>query len=146
MANVGYADINTQDAATLLGTTKWNVQNWCRWGYIKYINVGEGTQRPRYMFTEDEIDRVDKLIKKYGKRGWFNHVKDELNKTNQSKPEETVTKVADPETYIPDDTDEITGYIKKIRALKVQRDKLLAELDNIDEAIKTMRQKVIDSI
>lgn len=146
MANVGYADINTQDAATLLGTSKWNIQNWCRWGYMKYINVGDGNVRPRYMFTEDEIDRIDKLIKKYGKRGWIVHIKNEMAKETQSKSEETVTTVSNPEDYIPDDTDEITDYVKKIRALKVQRDKLLAELDNIDEAIKTMRQKVIDAI
>lgn len=145
MANVGYADINTVDAATLLGVSKWNVQDWCRKGYIKYINVGEGNYRPRYMFTEDEVERIRRLMEKYGS-DWRNHANEGLSNNAKPEPEVSITTTISPEDYIPDDTDEITGYIKKIRALKIQRDKLLAELDAIDETIKTMRAKVIESI
>lgn len=144
MANVGYVDINTADAATLLGVSKWSIQDWCKKGYIKYINVGEGNFRPRYMFTEDEIERIRRLMEEYGSN-WRNHSKEGLsNKKMETKVEDTRTE--DPEDYIPDDTDEIVNYVKKIRTLKIQRDKLLAELDTIDESIKTMRQKVIESI
>lgn len=144
MANVGYADINTADAATLLGVSKWSIQQWCKNGCIQYINVGEGDFRPRYMFTEDEVERVRKLMEKYG-HAWRKHSKEGISNKNQ-KSEVAITTTINPEDYIPDNTDETISYIKKIRSLKIQRDKLLAELDTIDEAIKTMRQKVIDSI
>lgn len=145
--NVGYADLNTSDVATMLGVQKCTVSLWCRQGRIRFQNVSDGTSRPRYLFTDDEVERVRKLIDMYGKN-WIlhNHIDEE------QKPEEPQTTVAvikdvfKPDDYIPDDTDEVVSDIKKLRDLKVQRDKLLMELDSIDEAIKNLRQKVIESI
>ena len=144
--NVGYDHLSTTDVATILGVNRTNVTIWCREGYIKFTNVGDGNKRPRYMFDEDEVERVRRLREKYG-RNWILYAK-----SNEVKPAKPIAKandldtMIDPDDYIPDDTDEITGYIKKIRALKVQRDKLLVELDSIDESIKTMREKVIAAI
>lgn len=143
--NVGYDHLSTSDVATILGVNRTNVTIWCRNGYIKYTNVGDGNKRPRYMFDEDEVERVRRLREKYGKN-WILY-----SKSNEAKPAEpvstaTIITAINPDDYIPDDTEEIAGYIKKIRALKIQRDKLLAELDSIDETIKTMKAKVIESI
>ena len=142
--NVGYENLSAPDVATILGVSRCTVTGWCRQGYIKFINVGNGTERPRYMFDEDEVERVRKLIDKYGVKSWILHTKEP--KTAVATPRATIITTTNPEEYIPDDTDEITGYVKKIRALTVQRDKLLSELDAIDESIKTMREKVINAI
>lgn len=148
--NVSYENINTADAATMLGVTKQTVAYWCRHKLIRYTDVSNGSMKARYMFDTDELDRVNKLIEKYGAKAWINHANEGLDdmailpvKAPEVKPMMATT---DPEDYIPDNTDEVVSYVKKIRALKIQRDKLLNELDSIDEAIKTMRQKVIESI
>lgn len=141
--NVGYENLSTADVATILGVNKTSVTLWCRKGYIRYTNVGEGDISPRYMFDEDEIERVRKLRDRYG-RSWILYAKADNHTAIASK--QTAIEEINPDDYIPDDTEEITGYIKKIRALKVQRDKLLTELDSIDETIKTLRDKVIEAI
>ena len=142
--NVGFENLSAPDVATILGVSRCTVTGWCRQGYIKYINVGNGTERPRYMFDEDEVEKVRKLIDKYGVKSWISHIKEAKPATD--KPKATIITAINPDDYIPDDTDETIGYIKKIRELKIQRDKLLAELDSIDESIKTMRSKVIEAI
>ena len=144
--NVGYADLNTSDVATMLGVQRCTVSLWCRQGRIKYQNVSDGTSRPRYLFTDDEVNRVSKLIDKYGKKNWVlhNHI-DEGKSEDTQKPVAVIKDTFTPEDYIPD-ADETINDIKKLRELKVQRDKMLAELDAIDDAIKNLRQKVIESI
>lgn len=148
--NVSYENINTADAATMLGVSKTTVTYWCRHKLIKYVDMSGGTGKARYMFDADELDRVNKLIEKYGARAWTNHANEGLNDTVILTVEEKEVKpmmaTTDPEDYIPDNTDEVVSYVKKIRALKIQRDKLLNELDSIDEAIKSMKSKVIESI
>lgn len=149
--NVGFADINTEDAATMLGVQRQTISYWCRQGYIRFFNVSDGNKKPRYLFTDDEINRVSKLIDNYGKYNWI-HYNDIHNGVEKEEPEEahmeetTIKEEIKPEEYIVDNTDEIVDYVKKIRQLKVQRDKMLAELDAIDESIKTMRAKVMEAI
>ena len=149
MANVGYENYNTSDVATMLGVQKCTVGYWCKHGYIGYQDVSSpGSSRPRYMFDEDEVNRVSKLIDKYGKKNWILH-----NRNSELKPVIVSESVSSPDDYIPDETDEAIGYIKKIRALKIQRDQLLSEreridrdIDSVEEAIQTMRSKVIEAI
>ncbi len=147
--NVGYADINTADAATMLGVQQQTVSNWCRQGYIRFFNVSDGNKKPRYLFTDDEINRVSKLIDNYGKYNWihYNDVCDNTKEeeTMETQNEETTTEEIKPEEYI-EDVDETINNIKKLRELKIKRDKMLAELDAIDNEIKNLRQKVIESI
>lgn len=148
--NVSYENINTADAATMLGVSKTTVTYWCRHNLIRFVDMSGGTGKARYMFDADELDRVNKLIEKYGSRAWTNHAYEGLESKVILHVEDKAVKpmmaTTDPEDYIPDNTDETYDYIKKIRALKVQRDKLLNELDSIDEAIKQMKTKVIESI
>ena len=86
-----------------------------------------------------------KLRDQYG-RGWTRHNDISVPAPVAKTAEVTTYGVTNPEEYITDDIDETVDCIKKIRALKIQRDKLLAELDSIDEAIKSMKQKVIEAI
>lgn len=143
--NVGYADINTQDAATMLGVQQQTVTNWCRQGHIRFFNVSDGNKKPRYLFTDDEINRVSKLIDNYGKYNWV-HYNDIIEKKPEedNQMEEAITEIK-PEEYI-EDTDEVVNDIKRLRELKVRRDKMLAEIDAMDADIKSLRQKIIESI
>ncbi len=150
--NVGFEDYNSADIATILGVQRCTVSYWCRKGYIRYQDVSSpGSNKPRYLFTIDEVDRVSKLIDKYGKNAWCNHADEGIIKAN--KPEKmAVNPVIEIATVNPvtdcanDDTEEIAGYIGKIKQLKRQRESLLAEIDSLDNAIRTMRQRVIDAI
>lgn len=143
--NVGYADISAQDAATMLGVQQQTVTKWCREGQIRFFNVSDGNKKPRYLFTDDEINRVSKLIDNYGKYNWV-HYNDIIEKKpdEDNQMEEVITEIK-PEEYI-EDTDEVINDIKKLRELKIQRDKMLAELDKLDVTIKSMRDKIIKSI
>ena len=148
--NVTFDKINTEDAATMLGVHNTTVSYWCRNGLIRFTDISDGTHKSRYMFTADELDRVNKLIEKYGKKAWTRHAMEGLDyevvKPVEAEVVKPIITTTDPEDYIPDNTDETYSYIKKIRALKVQRDKLLNEIDSIDEAIKKLKTKVIESI
>lgn len=147
MANVGYEHYNTTDVATLFGVQKCTVADWCRKGYIKYTDVSSpGSNRPRYLFEEDEVERVSRLINAHGKRAWFIYDVEEAKKAPTPEPKNDIYGVTNPEEYIIDDTDEIVDLVKKKRALEVQKAKLLAEVDSVTEAIETIKQKLIDKI
>ncbi len=151
--NVGYEDFNTTDVAQLLGVSHQTVTYWCRQGYIKYQDVSSpGSDRPRYKFDEDEVNRVAKLIDKYGKKEWTLHNNIARQSENNAEPIKEPSPIAELGSEITidpvnlEDTESIAMYIGKIRHLKSQRDKLLKELDSLDNAIKEMRQKVIEAI
>ena len=72
--NVSYADINTTDAAQMLGVTAQAVRAWCRNEDINYVDVAEAkSNAPRYLIPDDEVQRIMNLMKQYGKRGWIKH-------------------------------------------------------------------------
>lgn len=148
--NVTFDNINTADAATMLGVHTTTVSYWCRNGLIRFTDLSDGTNKSRYMFTADELDRVNNLITKYGKKGWTKHsmegLDDEDVKPVEVEAVKPIITTTDPAEYIPDNTDEIVCDIKKLRALIVQREKLLNEVDSVDEAIRNMREKVIKQI
>lgn len=153
MANVGFEDISAADVATMLGVQRCTVTYWCRNGYIKFQDVSEaGSKRPRYMFTYDEVERVSKLIEKYGLKAWCHHANEGLDVVPVKGKELCPAKITvfnnapENKTTETDDTEEIAGYIGKIRQLKKQREKLLEEIDALDNAIKSMRAKVIEAI
>lgn len=145
--NVSYEEYNTSDVAQLLGVERRTVTWWCRNGYIKYQDVsGPGSTKPRYLFTVDEVNRVSNLIDKYGKRKWMDY--NDLHSADEQKKVVITPQpvVANPMDINFDNTEEVAGYVTKIRALKKQRDKLLEELDALDNAIREMKQKVIEAI
>lgn len=72
MANVKYDETNCSDLAKSLKIDKSTVQAWCRKGYIHCIDVSEKeSKRPRYLIPDSEVDRITKLVRKYGKRKWL---------------------------------------------------------------------------
>lgn len=148
--NVTFDKINTEDAATVLGVNRTTVTYWCRNGLIRFTDLSDGVGKARYMFDADELDRINRLIEKYGSRAWTRHANEglaiEANEPIKTEAIKPIIATTDPEEYIPDETDELVSTIKKIRALKIQRDKLLNEIDSIDEAIIKLKQKVVDAI
>lgn len=70
--NVSYKELNTVDVAKALKLDKTTVSAWCRKGYINFIDVSEpGSSKPRYQIPQWEFDRIQKLIRKFGKRNWM---------------------------------------------------------------------------
>lgn len=70
--NVSYKELNTVDVAKALKLDKTTVAAWCRKGYINYQDVSEpGSSKPRYQIPQWEFDRIQKLIRKFGKRQWM---------------------------------------------------------------------------
>lgn len=143
--NAKYDELNTSDVATMLGVQKCTVAYWCQKGYIKFQDISNpGSNRPRYLFDVEEVNRVAKLKEKYGK-SWVNH-----NDRVEVAPEEPKTTkgyygITDPEDYIPD-VDETINDIKKLRALKVQRDRLLSEVDALTKAIDDLKAKIAETL
>lgn len=148
MANVGYEHYNTSDVATLFGVQKCTVADWCRKGYIKFTDVsGPGSIRPRYLFEENEVERVSRLINTHGKRAWFIYDIDETKEEAPTpEPKNEIYGVTNPEEYVADDIDEIVDLVKKKRALEIQKVKLLAEVDRVTDTIETIKQKLTDKI
>lgn len=144
MANVSFDEISAADVATMLGVQKCTVSYWCRKGYMKFQDVSSaGSNRPRYQFTYDEVNRVQKLLEKYGKNAWTNHANEGLEPVKKPEPELKITVFNQP---TEENVEDIAGYVKKIQQLKQQREKLIEDLDALDNAIKTMREKVIAAI
>ena len=151
MANASFEELSPVEVATMLGVQRCTVTYWCRKGYIKYQDVSSaGSNRPRYVFTIDEVNRVSKLIDKYGLKAWCNHADEGLEVVPAKEKELCPAKITvfnnAPENKVDDNTEDIAGYVVKIQQLKKQREKLLNDLDAIDNAIKNMREKVIAAI
>lgn len=72
--NANYKQISSSDAAQMLGVTRGTVGCWCRRGVINYIDVSESSSNvPRYVLTDEEVQRIKRAIKKYGKFAWTKH-------------------------------------------------------------------------
>jgi hydroxymethylpyrimidine pyrophosphatase-like HAD family hydrolase len=153
--NVKFDEINTTDAAKLLGVTRTTVTYWCRKGWIKFQNVGEGNLRPRYLFTDDEVQRVMDLMKKYGKEHWHEHANEGFKAEANSRkaPIDPVirayvkseSKVSEPDVEMKDD-DSILLTISKIRELKERRENLEAELTQVEIEIKLLKDEVMKAL
>ena len=72
--NVDYKHLNLSDVAKMLKVDRNTLRGWCNKGYIDYLDVSEpGSNYKRYQFSEEEVNRIKKLMKKYGKKRWVNH-------------------------------------------------------------------------
>ena len=93
--NVPYNAINSQDAAQILGCHRATFLKWCKDGRINVTNLGEGTTRARYMVSEEEIDYLKRLKRKWGGKKFIQH----YNKNWNVKKKTPVISV------IPDEKD-----------------------------------------
>ena len=78
--NVDYKHLNCADVARMLKVDRTSVALWCRNKYIDAIDVSEpGSKKARYQIAEEEVERVKKLLKKYGKHRWTKHCNEGRN-------------------------------------------------------------------
>ena len=74
--NVAYDRFDSNDVAKILGVAPQTVTYYVRHGFMSATNVSDGNSKARYMFTDEEVTRVQKLMKQYGKYGWKTHSND----------------------------------------------------------------------
>lgn len=147
--NVKYEDFSPEDAAKIMHVHYTTVCGWCKNGVINFQDVSEpGSKKPRYLLTDFEVYRIRDLIQKYGTRKWM------LYYDKSKKPSNDIPKEAAKETIMvettkvekPLDDDAILTTILRIRDLKERRENLEAELNQINNAIDLLKQKIMEAI
>ena len=146
------------EAAKLLGVNRTSLTGWCKRGLIEYVNVSTPDSTiPRYAISQEEIDRVTKLMKRYGKKKWLAHAKkkkkapivemsiDESPAKVEEKPApapiEPVQVEKKPEKLDPDKVMKTIMYIsdvkERLQDLEVEKANLEKELEELREEIKS---------
>ena len=175
MANVGYEDLNCSDVGRMLKLDKSTISAWCRKGYINYQDVSEkNSKKPRYLIPQWEFDRIQHLIRKFGKRNWILY--NEKDKERAAKehmypsPEAVIAPTVSyesipvPEGFveqfveqeeakvpvkIPEDdfdAEKMLTTIKYIREVKQKIRDLKEELEHYENELSDLRQEVMDTI
>lgn len=146
--NVAYDQFSTNDVAKILGTSPQTVTSWLRKGYIEATNVSDGVEKARYMFDDEEVTKVQNLIKHYGGFSWMNHVE----KKTVAKPIALpVTQIIAPmvEQPKPENTfsaDKVMNKILKIQDLKEELEDIEARRNQLMAEIETLRNEVMEEI
>lgn len=155
--NVPYNEINARDAAKMIGIDYTTLVKYCRKGTINVSDVGGGKGKPRYLFTENEVEYMKGLKKKYGKR-FFGHydknwnVKEEpaiadeqelFVKSNEDFENNKIVPVIVKEDNLLTRTEKVDidkiaitiGYIQDIKErlndLEAEKNQLLKELEEL---------------
>ena len=149
--NVGFEEFNTEDVAKMLGLTRCTITGWCRNGFIRYQDVSEtDSRKPRYLIPESEVNRIKRLIKKYGNRKWLLYAKEDIEEeVIEHKTVEPVmeakaqSEIKKNDEFNPDKLMNTLMYIKDIKErledIEAERNQLLGELE-------LMKKEIIDSI
>lgn len=144
--NVAYNQINCQDASRIIGVDYTTVVGWCHDGKINSTNISEGTNRGRYMITEDEVDYLKMLKQKFGKQFMRRYRKDWQRGKQPAETEletKLVTTIKDFQYADTDsvpstnkaDIDELAIKIGYIQDLKEQIAKLQTELETLRKEV-----------
>lgn len=166
--NVGYKELSASDVARMLGLDKTTVAGWCRQNLINFSNVGEGTQRQRYLISEEEAEYLRTLSKKFGKRKIMSRYRKDWKKGKEPAQtdaynEEEITKVpiderpdlelivktSEPEIEkysdaIKYDEDKLLNAVLHIREVKERINNLNAELAQLENEYKELKQDIMD--
>lgn len=158
--NATFQQISTVDAGKMLGVDKTTVANWCRRGIINFFDVSEPKSSvPRYVLAEEEVDRIKRTMKRYGKKKWFKHYKKDKPYKNKKTTEivddshifeetTTATTVA-PDTIQPttssatDEIDKLTNTIMYIKDIKERLEDLEAEKAQLLNELENLRKEVL---
>ena len=155
--NVGIENFNCKDVSEIIGVHYSTIVAWCRKGIMKSTDVSElGSSKPRYLITNDEVDRVKGLISKYGTRKWmlYNDVQKEKPVPEKIREPEEIVLNFDPQIIYHEEEDEQTDksdfemelIIANTTKLKAAQ-RRLAELDEerkkLMETIEDLRNDII---
>ena len=154
--NVKYDSFNTTDVAEILGVDKTTVSLWCQNGVIRYQDVSEpGSQRPRYLFTNEEVDRIKGLRAKYGRRTWVNYAKAELQKKTkiaEAVPAKTpvahikgVTIMEEKKETTPMNN-KLEMKIDELRELKEELANIEARRNQILNQIELVKDEIVEAV
>lgn len=161
--NVPYNEINARDAAKMIGIDYTTLIKHCRKGAINVSDVGGGKRKPRYMFTENEVEYMRGLKGKYGKR-FFGHYDKNWNvKEEPAIADEQELFVASNEDFennkiVPViikednlstktekvDIDKIAITIGYIQDIKERLNDLEAEKNQLLKELEELRKEVMD--
>lgn len=153
--NVAYNQINSADAARIIGVDYTTVVGWCREGKINSYNIGEGVSRGRYMISEDEVDYLKTLRQKFGRQFMRKYRKDWQRGKQPveaiTKEEPTVTvkdfRYTDTDSVITNtntDIDDIANKIRTIQRIKTRLEELDSERQKLSDKLEELRDEVMN--
>ena len=95
--NVGYKDINCEDAAKIIGVDKTTVRGWCKNNLINYTDISnKGSKKGRYQISESEAHHIAQLVREHGPRkAMMYYEKDWEMVLKEPKINESETKLID---------------------------------------------------
>lgn len=158
--NVGYRDLNMQDASKMIGIDYSTLAYWCRNNRINCINIGDGTKKGRYMLSEEEVLFLKHLKEKFGTRkilmyyrkDWKAGHEPAANEEVQDMPmiKSTVIDISTDEskeihvTSIKPKLDEVMATISYIQDIKAriadienEKAQLMKELEDLRKEVMT---------
>ena len=155
--NVTYDKINSTDFAKIIGVAPQTITSWVRAGLLRATNVGDGTDKARYLFSDNEVTRVQHLIAKYGSRKWMLYSKEELKADSNKKKKEVVVMDVPvivrpepkPEPEISPrrfNADRVMNKILKLQDLKEELENLEAERNQLLGEIELLRKEIMEVI
>lgn len=151
--NVAYDKFSSQDVAKILGVAPQPVTCWVRKGYMASTNVSDGNEKARYLFTDEEVTRVQELMKQYGKFSWARHSHD-LGGVIVSQLDEvpTIKEVPVTENEFTDnhltstDVDKLMNKILRLQELKEECDNVKARYNQLCKEITMLREEIIGKL
>lgn len=145
--NVKYTEINSADAARMIGVSAQAITAWCRKGLINYTNVSNGTQKARYMLSENEVNYIKELVKEHGTRKfmmYYNKNRDGVSKVFHTN------KVNLDHYTIParpnDDTIEIANKFLRIQEIKKELENLELKKVDLNKELEALRDEVMEQL
>ena len=152
--NVAYNQINSADAARIIGVDYTTVVAWCREGKINSVNIGEGISRDRYMISEDEVDYLKTLRQKFGRQFMCKYRKDWQRGKQPVEPiteEKPVTikdfRYTDTDSVITNNNtgiDDIANKIRTIQRIKTRLEELDNERQKLSDKLEELRDEVMN--
>lgn len=148
--NVKFDGYNTADVAEILKVNKAAVGQWVHNGWIIAQDVSEpGSTVPRFLYTDEEVDRVKRLRKKYG-RFWGRQSKLELDAereaVNALNPVSNTEEVEDKVLDKPSGKNPLIMKIEKVKDLKDELENIEARRNQILAEIEQLKNEIIDAI
>lgn len=159
--NVAYDQFSTQDVAKIIGITPQTVAAWVRGGVMDATDVSDGTSKARYMFTDEEVTRVQGLIKTYGKQKWVYKAKKENKKAQkaqavvpfESQPVEQKKPIVPFEDTLPQakekpifDADKVMNKLLRVQELKERLEDIEAERNQVLKEIELLKEEIVEVI
>lgn len=148
--NVAYNEINTTDAAKMIGCSPSAIGLWCRKNKINYQDVsGAGSKYPRYLLKGGEVEYIKGLFKKYGKamkhydKNWNNLVQPYEECIEELQEYE---EVAEPAYTLPlrDKLDNLEDITNRIRDIIERLDNIEAEKHQLCNEYKMLKAEIIE--